>query len=330
MRLTLIIEKPEQSDLVDPLSLRIEGWFYGGEGHAEIAAVEVFAGGQRLGGTEVFFPRPEIAAALRIAAQTAVGFALALNAPVLLGAGSVELELRALSRDGAQVVGARRLVRLAARDHRPAPYGLLLDPAATRLLHRADIYGSGPSVHAINPDCLALVRRYLAPAPRRVLDVGCGFGGYGRALVADGHDWLGVEVKASDCAELAAQGLPHRQVDGRTLPFETGAFEDAICIEVLEHTERPDEFLAEIRRAIRRRLIVSVPNVELIPYLHAYAVVPWHLLEADHRNFFSRASLRQLLAGHFRRVEVLDYAPLPLRSADGQPLHIHLLAVCDC
>jgi SAM-dependent methyltransferase len=216
-----------------------------------------------------------------------------------------------------------------ADDRRQAPYGILLDPDTTRLLHRIDIYGSGPSVHAINPDCIALVRRYLGPPPRRVLDVGCGFGGYGRALIADGHDWFGVEVKASDCAQLTALGLPHQQVDGRTLPFDAGSFEDAICIEVLEHTENPAAFLAEIRRVVRRRLLVSVPNVELIPYLHPYAVVPWHLLEADHRNFFSRASLRHLLAQHFSRVEVVDYAPLPLRTMHGHALHIHLLAICD-
>jgi hypothetical protein len=87
--------------------------------------------------------------------------------------------------------------------------------------------------------------------------------------------------------------------------------------------------VAEIRRVVRRRLLVSVPNVELIPSLHPLAVVPWHLLEADHKNFFSRASLRHLLGQHFRRVEVLDYAPLPLRTVEGLPLHIHLFAVCE-
>jgi len=329
MRLTLIIEQPAPSALLDSLHARIEGWLYGGDRQAEIVAVEVFASGRSIGEAGILFPRPEVATSLRFPPGTNLGFSISLNVPALLGGASVELEFRARLRDGTAAVGAKRIVNFAAHDQRQAPYGFLLDPETTRLLHRGDIYGSGPSVHEINPDCIALVRRYLAPAPRRVLDVGCGFGGYGRALRADGHDWLGVEMKASDCEQLTALGLPHQKVDGRSLPFGPATFDDAICIEVLEHTENPREFLAEIRRVIRRRLLVSVPNVELIPYLHPYAVVPWHLLEADHRNFFSRASLRHLLAPHFSRVEVLDYAPLPLRTVHGHPMHIHLFAICD-
>ncbi len=178
-------------------------------------------------------------------------------------------------------------------------------------------------------DCLALIQRYLGAPPHRVLDVGCGFGGYGRALLAAGYDWFGVEVKESDCVELARLGLPHQKVDGRSLPFAATSFDAAICVEVLEHIAAPEEFLAEIRRVTRRRLLVSVPNLELIPYLHRYAVVPWHLLEGDHKNFFTRPSLRKLLGEFFRNVEVLSYAPIPLRTPEGLPLHNHLFAICD-
>lgn len=329
LRLNLAIEQPEPSARLDPLNTRIAGWLFGGDRHGEIAAVEIFVSGQPIGRTAILFPRPEVAASLRLPRDLGLGFALSVNAPALPRDVPVELEFRARLRDGSEVAGPKRVVSFVPEDRRQAPYGLLVNPAETRLLHRDDIYGSGPSVHEINPDCIALVRRYLGPARRRVLDVGCGFGGYGRALLADGHDWLGVETKASDCAELAKLGLPHRHVDGRTLPFEAASFDDAICIEVLEHIADPAPFLAEIRRVVRRRLLVSVPNLELIPYLHHFAVVPWHLLEADHRNFFSRASLRHLLAQHFGTVEVLDYAPLPLQTPQGHPLHIHLLAVCE-
>lgn len=329
MPVTFKLEHPALAEPQDPSTLRMDGWLHGGDRHAEIAAIEVYASNQLLGDSECLYPRAEIAASLRIPPQTRLGFSLCLNAPTLLGRNSVELEFRIRLRDASRLLAGRRTMPLLPTDHRQAPYGGLVDPATTRLFHRADIYGSGPSVHDINPDCIGLIRRYLGPTPRRVLDVGCGFGGYGRALRADGHDWFGVEVKASDCAELTRLDLPHQQVDGQTLPFEAASFDDAICIEVIEHIEKPAEFLAEIQRVIRRRLLVSVPNLELIPYLHPYAVVPWHLLEADHKNFFSRASLRHLLSQHFRRVEVLDYAPLPLRSLHGLPLNIHLFAICD-
>jgi hypothetical protein len=57
--------------------------------------------------------------------------------------------------------------------------------------------------------------------------------------------------------------------------------------------------------------------------------VPWHLLEGDHKNFFTRPSLRRLLGEHFANVEILTYAPLPLRTPEGLPLHNHLFAICD-
>jgi hypothetical protein len=98
---------------------------------------------------------------------------------------------------------------------------------------------------------------------------------------------------------------------------------------VLEHIDEPSPFLSEIRRVIRGRLLLSVPNAELISYLQDLGVVPWHLLEGDHKNFFGRASLRALLLQHFRRVEVLSYGGLPVRTVEGLSLDVHLFAVCD-
>src|SRR5690606_13884056 len=111
------------------------------------------------------------------------------------------------------------------------------------------------------------------------------------------------------------------------LPFEAGAFECGLCIEVVEHVRDLDAFLAEVRRVVRRRLIVSVPNAELIAYLQDVSAVPWHMLEADHHHFFSRPTLTRVLGRHFRSVEVFDYAPHPIRTAEGLELPYHLLAV---
>jgi len=79
-------------------------------------------------------------------------------------------------------------------------------------------------------------------------------------LLADGYDWLGVEVSASDCAELARLGLPHRQVDGRTLPFADAAFDAALCIEVLEHIAEPR---AQVDRAVEIDLLFAVDLINV-------------------------------------------------------------------
>jgi hypothetical protein len=53
------------------------------------------------------------------------------------------------------------------------------------------------------------------------------------------------------------------------------------------------------------------------------------LLEGDHKNFFTRGSLRALLARSFSRVEIFPYGEHPLRTRDGVPLFVHLFAVAD-
>jgi 2-polyprenyl-3-methyl-5-hydroxy-6-metoxy-1,4-benzoquinol methylase len=172
-----------------------------------------------------------------------------------------------------------------------------------------------------------LLRRYLGPPPLKVIDVGCGLGWYGRGLLADGYDWLGVEIDPDDCAQLARLQLPHRQVDGGTLPFGAGEFDAALCLEVLEHIDEPRAFLREIQRVAPRRLIVSVPNCELIGYLWDHLATPWHMLESTHVNFFTRWSMGALLREFYPQVELRLYAGYPLRTVEGTPLHYNILAI---
>jgi len=329
MKIAAAIDSPAKSSLNDPLSLRVEGWLHAGTRDIELESAEIHVDGMILGVTTLRFARADVEKALRLPADTKVGFALLMSAPQLFGRAAVRLECHARFRDGTTVLAAVRDIKLILHDHRKNHYGVLARPDETRLFHRADIYTSGPSVSEANPECLALVKRYLGPPPIRVLDVGCGFGPYGRDLLKAGYDWFGVEIKASDCTELARLGLPHAQVDGRSLPFDDHSFDAGICIEVLEHVPDPGPFLDEIKRVVRRRFVVSVPNCELIPYMHRYVTVPWHLLEGDHKNFFTRPSLRHLLQVYFRHVEILSYAHHPLATPEGLPLDYHLLAICE-
>jgi 2-polyprenyl-3-methyl-5-hydroxy-6-metoxy-1,4-benzoquinol methylase len=209
-------------------------------------------------------------------------------------------------------------------------YGDVLEPTQKLLLHRENIYGSGPPVEEASPEAVELVLEYL-PRQSRVLDVGCGAGPYGPALIAAGHSWLGLEVNPACCAILDRRALPYRQSkpDEEVFPVENREFDGAVCIEVLEHIATPNRFLSEIARAIRQRAIFSVPNLEVIPYFASLQVVPWHLLEADHKNFFTRTSLHALLSQYFRRVEVFSYATHPVHTREGIAVHAHLFAIAD-
>jgi SAM-dependent methyltransferase len=204
---------------------------------------------------------------------------------------------------------------------------VLLERETTAIQREPNIFATGPSIDGGSGELAELLRRYLGPPPQRIVDVGCGLGWYGRGLLADGYDWTGVEVDPADCAELARRGLPHRQVDGQALPFADGGFDAAMCIEVLEHIDEPHAFLREIRRVAPRRLVVSVPNCELLAYLAPHLAIPWHMLESTHVNYFTRWSLAALLREYYPEVEVRYFAPHPLRTVEGTPLFYNLFAI---
>jgi SAM-dependent methyltransferase len=202
-------------------------------------------------------------------------------------------------------------------------------PQRTDILHRENIYGSGPPLEQPGSEFLQLLLDYLS-APGSVVDVGCGAGAYGPPLITAGYRWLGLEINANCWELLHRRQLPFRKIEEPpTLPCASEEFDYAVCLEVLEHTEEPDEFLREIARVIRRRAVVSVPNIEVIPYFRSWEVVPWHLLEADHKNFFTRSSLAAILRKYFSRVEVFLCGAHPLPTRDGIPLHVHLFAVAE-
>jgi SAM-dependent methyltransferase len=288
--------------------------------------------GEPVGETRMWSVRADVCAALRLPEGTATAFRLLGRLP-----GAETAPRQAVVTLHASWPGekdewevAKFAVRLVPALLSQRPYGDVVHPEQRKVLHRENIYGSGPPVDEVSGEALELIRGYL-PRGSSVLDVGCGIGPYGRELRADGHPWLGLEVNPLCCELLLKRGLPVRQVTAATgrLPCADGEFDGAICIEVLEHIADVDAFLGEIVRTIRGRALFSVPNLEVIPYFSQWQVVPWHLLEADHKNFFTRASLRELLLRHFARVEVFSYSEHPLRTADGIPLHVHLFAIAE-
>jgi arsenite methyltransferase len=105
-----------------------------------------------------------------------------------------------------------------------------------------------------------LVLAALGASPGdRVLDVGCGPGFYCAELLDQvGPEGSVVGVDPSPAMLALAAGRCEgrgdiRLLDGdaRALPVPDGAFDGAICVQVLEYVEAATEALAEIRRALR-------------------------------------------------------------------------------
>ncbi len=322
------LDNPSPDVSVDPLCFQLRGWAWLGDAQPRIAVIEAWAGEILIGETAALYARPDVNAALGLAANAATGFEIFAHHPTASVGAPIHLHLQARLRDGSRTAPfATAAVPTIARDYRTNHFGILLDQRTTAVQRHDNLFATGPSLAEGSGELAALLRRYLGPPPRRVIDVGCGLGSYGRSLFAEGYGWMGAEIDATDCAELSRLGLPHRHVDGNTLPFADGAFDAALCLEVLEHIDEPRAFLREVRRVAPKQLIVSVPNCELLGYLWDHLATPWHMLESTHVNFFTRWSLGNLLREFYPRVELRFYTPYPLPTIEGTPLHYNLLAI---
>lgn len=96
----------------------------------------------------------------------------------------------------------------------------------------------------------------------RALDVGCGVGQVVAALTRDGVAAHGVDVSGPNVAR--ARGFSERcqLYDGRRLPFPDRHFARVGALNVLEHVDEPEAFLAELVRVTEPggKVIVSSPN----------------------------------------------------------------------
>jgi len=325
------LDSPTPGDSICDQSIFVAGWFQAPEADSASCVVRAYLDDCCVAETRLFFDRPDLRAALPLSSGSPLGFRLLGQIP----AGTTEprqaiLRLAAAWPGADETEIATRPVRLIPAALGERPYGDVLFPGNETILHRENIYGSGLPIEEPGAEVMNLLRQYL-PAKSSVVDIGCGAGAYGPALLAEGHEWLGLEANAYCCELLERRQLPFRRVDlnAARLPGADGEWGSAICIEVLEHIPDPSAFLSEMARVTRQRALFSVPNLEVIPYLHDWRVVPWHLLEADHKNFFTRASLRHLLSRFFRHVEIFSYGEHPLRTRDNVSLHVHLFAVAE-
>jgi ubiquinone/menaquinone biosynthesis C-methylase UbiE len=90
---------------------------------------------------------------------------------------------------------------------------------------------------------------------RRVLDLGCGHGGYARALATEGARVIGFDLEASPLFGLngegeAASGITLVAGDATRLPFTDGSIQGVFCASLIEHVEKQERLIDEILRVL--------------------------------------------------------------------------------
>jgi SAM-dependent methyltransferase len=170
----------------------------------------------------------------------------------------------------------------------------------TRLRRRASAYtGEATAMDAR----VSVVAAVVAVAPRRVLEVGCGWGELAEWLARE----TGAEVVATDLSprmvELArARGVDAQLADVQELPFADGEFDVALAAWMLYHVPDLDRAISELARVLR-------PGGRLIAVTNSR----FHLMElrdlvgsGASTLSFARETGEELLAPHFAHIRRED------------------------
>jgi SAM-dependent methyltransferase len=158
---------------------------------------------------------------------------------------------------------------------------------------------------------------------KRVLDVACGTG-YGadlylraKATSVEGLDIDGEAIRHAT-KTYGRNGLRFQEGSIEALPFADHSFDLVTCFETIEHVDRPEVALAELRRVLRPQgeLLVSTPNRRVTSPMRGLQDAPVNL---HHKREWTVGEFKRLVAPLFKVEQTLGQRSRPrllfLRSA---------------
>jgi SAM-dependent methyltransferase len=142
----------------------------------------------------------------------------------------------------------------------------------------------------LNKERISFLNKYLIGT--KVLDAGCGGGGYVDYLTSEGFDVIGVD-KYYEFLKLAKfKKGKYVQGDIVFLPFPDKYFDCSISFDVLEHVN-DDLAFQELLRVTKSRIIFAVPQEDTM--LRKYGLVPYPYQDPTHLRYYTEESIKNFL-----------------------------------
>lgn len=153
-------------------------------------------------------------------------------------------------------------------------------------------------------------------AGNKILDVGCATGEYCEKLNGLGFNCVGVDINPEYVAKAKKNGVKAYVINGKSLDFSNNSFDTVLLFEVLEHVNDPNGVLKEAKRVAIKNILVTVPNCTEFSALRRFGLTYEHMLERDHKNFFTKKDLEDLLSKHFKKFRVEEKEPIALGTIE--------------
>ena len=132
-------------------------------------------------------------------------------------------------------------------------------------------------------------------AGRKLLDVGCGRGGFVEAALAGGWDAEGIELSETAVSLARSLGLPVYLKDFFQPSIPAG-WDVIVMTEVIEHLSLPGDFIVRAEELLTSGglLYLTTPNWNS---LERRVLGPgWDIIHREHLSYFSESSIRKVIA----------------------------------
>ncbi len=158
------------------------------------------------------------------------------------------------------------------------------------------------------PDLFSFYRRYIDFKNKKILEIGCGMGGFSVFLAQKGARVVGVDSElynkilntAKKFAKLKGVKVDFKVVNAQELKFVDESFDALVMNSVVEHLEKPFKVLSECKRVLKPEGMLFV-NFPLFygpfgGHIDDFIKIPWyHLL--PHRMVKQKLTNKKLKKG---------------------------------